>query len=236
MSLLAYLKSSAFFSFEITRSIVLLFILLQMAVWYPLLSNLHDDVSHHTRLNNQAENEWRQWQKQANYLRQIHFPDTSWVQQRVVATEIDRPTQWLIEGTASLIAWQSVLEQVETQLPLVLHTVSWQRTQLGNWQGRLRFGLGVPKQNREYHNWLPTQLRTRRFNKDDWRLVSTMRVGAAASAMLNYKNHRYWITRGSWLPEAGMTVNAVSFDQITLVARDGSIQRLQVREERDQYE
>lgn len=236
MSLLAYLKSSAFFSFEITRSIVLLFILLQMAVWYPFLSNLHDDVSHHTRLNNQAEDEWRQWQKRANYLRQMHFADDPWVQQRVLATDVDRPTQWLIEGTASLTEWQSVLERVEAQLPLVLRSVSWQRASKGNWQGRLRFGLGIPKRNREYHNWLPTQLRTRQFNKEDWRLVSTMRVGEAVSAMLTYKNHRYWITRGSWLPAAGMTVNAVSFDQITLVARDGAIEELKVREEVGQYE
>jgi|GEM_PF-1601204 hypothetical protein len=233
---LAYWKNSAFFSFDMNRSVVCLFIFLQMAVWYPFLSSRHDDVSHHKRLNQQADVEWRQIKKQASALQQMRFPNTPWIQHSVEATKKDLPTQWLIEGAASLAEWQKILEQVEAQLPLILRTVSWQRRSNGDWKGRLLFALGVPENNREYHNWLPTRLRTERFNKNDWRLVSTMRAGSAASAMLTYKNKRYWIAPGSWLPEAGMSVDAVSFDQVSLVARDGSIQRLQVREEDEQDE
>ena len=92
------------------------------------------------------------------------------------------------------------------------------------------FNINAPKVNREYHNWLPSKLRTYRFERKDWRLLSTVRTDESASALVTYKKSRYWVRKGSWLPEAGLSVNAVSFDRVILVAKDGSQQALNIRE------
>lgn len=229
MRLSRFFKNNDFFSFHLSGPVVLLLVLLQLAAWYPFLSQMQSDVDRHIRLKDRVENEWRQIQNQAIRLRDVRFVDMSWVEHHITATENDIATQWSVSGSASVLAWQRLLEQVEEQFSLILRSVHWQRETNGHWRGQLLFSLNVPKKNREYHHWLPTKLRTSRFNRSDWQLVSTMRLGTSTAALITYKNHRRWIRQGSWLPEAGMTVNTVSFDRVILMAKDGSSQALVVR-------
>ena len=236
MFLSKYLKINSASLVNINGSVVLLLILLQIAIWYPFLSQAHDESNRQTSLKNRAENDWKRTQQQANQLHEIPLLDESWIQHSVEAAKNGVPTQWSINGIASLMEWQNVLEKIEMQFALGLLAASWQREDNRGWRGRLLFSIEAPTANREYHNWLPTKLRMNRFQQEDWQLLSTMRMGEKASALVAYKNARHWVREGSWLPDAGLTVNAVSFDRVVLIARDGSEQALVVRKEGDKDE
>ncbi|WP_369919873.1 hypothetical protein AB8E32_14845 [Marinomonas polaris] len=231
-----YLKTNGVLLKNINGSVVLLLLLLQVAVWYPFLSQAQDDLNQQSKLKARAENDWKKTQQQANQLHDMRLLDESWLQHRVEDTKNGVPTQWSINGSASLIEWQIVLEKIETQFALGLLAASWQRESNGYWQGHLLFAIKIPKANREYHDWLPTKLYMNRFEQKDWQLLSTMRIGDNTSALVVYKNARHWVSEGSWLPDAGLTVNDVSFDRVTLMAKDGSEQALVVRKKGAQDE
>jgi len=230
MSLSQYLKTKASFLYAINGSVVLLLVILQLAAWYPFLFQAQEHMNRHTRLKDRANQEWQQTQKHAKKLQTTNFVEASWARHRVEATQDGVPTKWSLEGIASVAEWQGLLEKAETQFALGLFSVYWQREPNGQWQGRFLFTINKPKANREYHHWLPTKLRASRFIKKDWHLLSTMRTGKDISALVTYKKKRHWVRENSWLPEAGFTVNAVSFDRVILIAKDGSQQTLIVRE------
>lgn len=230
MFLSKYLKANGLSLTNIKGSVVLFLILLQVALWYPLLSKAQDESNKQAKLKARAENEWKETQRQANQLRGIRLSDASWLQHKVEDTKNGVPTQWSINGSASLIEWQTMLEKIEERFALGLLSASWQRESNGDWQGHLLFAIKAPKANREYRDWLPTKLRINRFEQKDWQLVSTMRMGKNTSALVVYKDTRYWVSQGSWLPDAGLTVDDVSFDRVTLIAKDGSKSALVVRE------
>lgn len=236
MFLSKYLKASKASLNNINGSVVTLLIFLQIALWYPFLSQAQEESNRQHRLKERIENEWWKTQQQAKQLRHIRLPDESWLQHRVEDAKNGVPTQWSIEGIASLMKWQTVLEKIESQFALGLLAASWQKEPGGDWQGRLLFAIKTPNANREYHNWLPTKLYLNRFEQNDWLLLSTMRMGEKTSALVVYKNARHWVHEGSWLPDAGVTVNDVSFDQVTLIARDGSKQALMVHKKGGQDE
>lgn len=229
MYLSKFLKANAVSFININASVVFLLILLQIAIWYPFLSQAQDELNRQARLKNHAENDWKKVQQQANLLRDIRSLDESWLQHRVEDTKNGVPTQWSIEGVAPLMEWQAVLEKIEERFALGLLSVSWQRKADGQWQGRLLFTVQPPKANREYHNWLPTKLYMNRFVPNHWQLLSTMRMGKNTSALVVYKDTRHWIREGSWLPDAGVSVDEVSFDRVILMAKDGSKQAVVVR-------
>lgn len=236
MSLSKYLKASKSSLSNINGSAVSLLILVQTAIWYPFLSQAQDELNRQAKLKARAEADWTKTQQQANRLRNMSLLDEPWVQHRVEDTEEGIPTQWSISGVASLTEWQAVLEKVEERYALGLLAASWQRDKNGDWRGHLLFSLETPKANREYHNWLPTKLRMSRFEQNDWQLLSTMRMGDKTSALVAYKDTRHWVSEGSWLPDAGVTVNGVSFDRVTLISKDGSEKALVVREKEESDE
>jgi hypothetical protein len=229
MFLSTFLKANYVSLKNINASVVFLLILLQIAVWYPFLSQAQDELNRQTRLKQRADRDWDKAQQQAEQLHDIHLFDDSWLQHRVEDTKNGVPTQWFIEGVASLMEWHVALEKIEEQFALGLLSVSWQRKDNGQWQGRLLFTVQTPKANREYHNWLPTKLYMNRFVQNDWQLLSTMRIGKNTSALIVYKDARHWIRKGSWLPDAGVIVDTVSFDRVILMAKDGSKQAVVVR-------
>lgn len=233
MSLSQYLNVNTSSLYNITRLTVCVFVMLQLAVWYPLLSDTQDDVDRYLKQKERAETEWRQIQEQGNKLKEAAFIDTDWVSHRITSEKNALPTLWSLEGSAGIFEWQTFFEQVEEHIALGLQSVYWKRQKNGQWRGRLLFDIETPKSNREYHNWLPTKLRGTPFVEKDWRILSTMRVDGNTSALLEHKKQRHWVRQGSWLPSVGLTVDTVSFDRVTLEAKDGSHIALTVREEGD---
>ena len=152
------------------------------------------------------------------------FSDMPWVQHKVIATLKGLPTQWQVEGTASILEWQHFQETVDEKFALTLRSAVWKRQTNGQWYGRLEMSMAQPVDNRTYQNWLPVRLRTDRFHPNDWQILSTMRNDAHASALISYQNNPQSVTEGAWLPEAGVTVQSVRVESISLVAGDGVLQ------------
>ena len=226
------IKMSALYA--INGSVVLLVALFQLAAWYPFISQTQSEQNRHLRLRDRTLYEWEKTERQAKNLQTVHFKDAPWAQHAVESSFNSVPTTWSLEGVASIAQWQTLLERVEAQCALGLQAVDWQRQQSGHWKGRLLFDIKIPKANRDYHNWLPTKLRATQFIKKDWQLLSTMRSAERASALVTYKHLRRWVQAGSWLPRSGVTVSAVSFNSVTLMAKDGSLQTLVVRDMGDE--
>jgi hypothetical protein len=214
----------------INPRIICLLIILQLAAWYPVLSEKHSQLESHVKHKNQTVKAWQAIQRQSNIIEKGGFLQAPWVAYSVGKKEHGVLTEWQVEGSASITEWQVLLEKVQEQFALGLISVHWNKGISGNWYGDLSFDIKTPRANREYSNWLPVKLQTRRFVAKDWRLLSTMRVGDKTSALLEYKRSRHWVYQGSWLPIIGLTVESVSFDNVTLVAKDGSQVALTVRE------
>lgn len=211
-------------------AMVLLLIVLQLVVWYPALSAANEALSHAVMLEKKAQRDWQKIQQQDKALRHATFETAPWLSHDIESTQTGIATRWLVEGIASLSEWQGVLEDLQTRFALALSSVSWQREESGAWQARLVFHVLAPVANREYHDWLPVRVREVRFVKDDWQLLSTMQTTGTTSALLLYKKHRYWVQAGSWLPEAGLTVSLVSFDNVIFMDDGGTQWWLNVRE------
>ncbi|NVK72777.1 MAG: hypothetical protein HWE24_04790 [Oceanospirillaceae bacterium] len=236
MFLSPYLKIKKVSFFTIHGSSVLFLLLLQIAAWYPFLSDAQESLKQQSRLEYRAVEQWRKTQVQAKQLALAQFESASWAQHYIVASDQNIPTQWGVKGSASIRNWQILLEQIETQFHLVLLSVLWQREANGNWQGTLEFGIRAPKENRAFHNWLPAKIQADHFSRNDWQLLSTMRIGQNTSALLAYKERRHWVRQGSWLAEAGLTVSSVSSDQVVLLAKNGAKQVLLIREQGGSHE
>ncbi len=221
MPLSRYINNKNFLALDIKGSLVCLLLGLQAAVWYPFLSRALSDVSIHSAKENQVDKMWQQIQHQAQRIKHVVFSDMPWVQHKVITTLKELPTQWQVEGTASILEWQNFQETVEEKFALTLRSAVWKRQENGHWYGRLEMNITHPVENRTHQNWLPVRLRTDRFHPNDWQILSTMRNDAHASALISYQNNLQWVTAGAWLPEAGVTVQSVSLQSITLVAIDG---------------
>jgi hypothetical protein len=230
MFLSPFFQAIRAFLLRINLSLVLLLIILQLAVWYPFIANAYDNAGRQLKLKQGAQHSWNSIQQQSRALAMAEFEDHPWLQHRTVDTAQEITSVWEIEGAASLPQWQTALEQVEERFALALLSVSWQRRSGEQWQGKMQFSIQAPKMNREYHNWLPARILIERFIKKDWQLLSTMRTSENASALVEYKHHRHWVQEGSWLPAAGLSVGSVSSDQVTLIAKDGSLQTLAIRQ------
>ncbi|NLQ18545.1 hypothetical protein HGG82_13100 [Marinomonas sp. M1K-6] len=228
ISVCSNLSHSLFYG--MTVSLVVLLSLLQIAAWYPFLSQSHSEMTRHIRLKEQASEDWSKTRLQAEQLNDLVLSAVPWVTHDVAAEKDQVPTKWSIQGTASIAQWQHLFEVIEAQFALGLLSVDWQRTSDGRWFGRLSFDVQGMHGNRSYHNWLPTPLRAYRFVERDWRLLSTMRAGNVTSALLEYKQHRHWVRKGSWLSVAGLTVSDVFFDRVMLLAKDGAQMALMIRE------
>ncbi|MGB0782013.1 MAG: hypothetical protein ACPGRG_02505 [Marinomonas sp.] len=211
-------------------STVALLSLLQISLWYPWLSQAHDDIRRQTRLKNQAVSEWQAIQRQAIALENVRFGEYAWLEHQIVARKANVATQWRIEGSQTLAQWRSLLEEVQRRFSLSVLTVSWEREKNAQWHGVLRFAIQAPKANRSFHNWLPTRLDDTRFIPADWQLLSTMRTAKSTSALIEYKHRRHWVQAGSWLPDAGLSVRSVALGQVTLVEKGGALQTLLIRD------
>ncbi|TYL49013.1 hypothetical protein [Marinomonas sp. IMCC 4694] len=215
---------------RLNNAIVVLLIVLQLAAWYPALSIARQAWKNSVTLEKKAHRDWLQIQQQDEALEHAVFDAAPWLHHRIESTQAGIATHWLVEGTAPLLAWQTVLEDVQTRFALTVSSVSWRREEDGNWQARLVFHVLTPAPNREYRDWVPVRLHVERFVKDDWQLLSTMQAEGTTSALLLYKKQRYWVQVGSWLPEAGLTVSRVSFDDVVFMGDDGTQRALSVRE------
>ena len=225
MSLSQLLKVNTSFlltiSTSINTSMVCLLLILQLAIWYPTLSEEQSHLENQIKRRDRALTAWQKIKKQSNVIENNHFLQTSWTKQKIGMKEKGVVTQWQVEGQSSITEWQTLLEYIQERLSLGLVSVHWKRESSGDWYGRLSFDIQSPKANREYDNWLPTMLHIERIVEKDWRLLSTMREGDNVSALLEHKNNRYWVHQGSWLPVAGLTVDAVSFDRVALMTKGG---------------
>lgn len=214
----------------INLSLVLLLVTLQLAVWYPFISNAYDNADRQLKLKQGAQHSWNSIQQQSRALAMAEFKDHPWLQHRIIDTAQEITSVWEVEGAAPLPQWQTALEQIEERFALALLSVSWQRGSGEYWQGRMQFTIQAPKMNREYHNWLPARILVERFIKKDWQLLSTLHTSENTSALVEYKNHRHWVQEDSWLPAAGLSIGSVLFDQVTLIAKDGSLHTLAIRQ------
>ncbi|MGJ8648097.1 MAG: hypothetical protein ACSHXJ_14445 [Marinomonas colpomeniae] len=230
MFLSQYLKNNMTTLYDIKGSLVGLLVVLQLAVWYPLISQNQEEMEHLLKQKDLTRAEWEGIKMQSKRIEQVMFSDVLWATQEITSTTDLIATQLKLEGVASIFEWQAWLERVEELFALGVMLASWKLEPNGEWGGRLLFDIKAPKKNREYHNWLPTKLRIGNFVAKDWSLLSIMRVGEKTSALLEYKRHRHWVRQGSWLPSAGLSVETVSFDQITLMSKDGTQRALIVRE------
>ena len=59
------------------------------------------------------------------------------------------------------------------------------------------------------------------FIQNSWQLVSTLVVSGKAMGLLRSSAQNYWVTKGTWLPDVGVFVEAVSAQQVTLVDHNG---------------
>ena len=230
MSLFPFFPVSKGSLLRVNLLFVLLLVMLQLAVWYPFLSAAQNNADQQFKLKQGAQRSWSAIQRQSRALARVQLTDHPWLQHQIIDTAQNMASAWEVKGTASLPQWQAALEQIEERFALTLLSVSWQKESNGQWQGKMHFSIQAPKMNREYHNWLPARILIERFNQRDWQLLSTMRTSENTSALVQYKNHRYWVQEGSWLPSAGLSVGTVSLDQVTLIANDSSLQTLVIRQ------
>ncbi|MBJ7538080.1 hypothetical protein [Marinomonas transparens] len=221
MWLFRFLKIDVQRCFPITPSIVFLLIVLQLAAWYPFLNNAYQEVTYQNRLKNRAIKNWQKALYQAQKLESSSFITDEWVSHQVIASKEGVPRQWGVEGGASLVRWQTLLEYVEEQVALKLSSVVWQNRFDGNWFGHLSFDVLAPRKGIASHYWLPIQSHTGRFAEREWKLLSILHTDNQASALLQYKQAKRWVSEGDWLPQAAMTVDQVLYDRITLITKDG---------------
>ena len=207
---------------DIKGSMVVLLTVLQLAAWYPFISQAQEATDRRLMQKSRTLLEWKQIELQSERIIQASFPSVPWGVRNTASKTNLMPTQLELKGTASTMEWQTWLERIEALFPLGLMSASWQLSPNGKWIGRLLFDIKAPKKNREYHNWLPTKLRAEHFAAEDWRLLSIMKVGETASALIEHKQRRHWVRQGSWLPSAGVSVHDVSFDQVTFMSKDGT--------------
>lgn len=172
----------------ISVSRVCLFVLVQVLAWYPVVSEQSADLERHVRRQEQLQASWQKIQAQARLLEEKSFLQEDWVTYSVGDKVQGVATTWQIEGRALIKEWQVLLETVQEEVALRLVSATWKRGQDGTWYGQLLFDIQEPKRNRPYENWLPTSLKAGRFVEEDWTLVSTMRAGERASALLKHKN------------------------------------------------
>lgn len=230
MFLFPYFQASKASLLRINLSLVLLLVTLQLAIWYPFLSHAVENEGRQLNLKQGALHSWNAIQQQNRALAMVDFEEHPWLLYRIVDTAQEVASVWEVEGTASLRQWQTALEQIEERFALMLLSVSWQREGNEQWHGKMQFAIQPPKMNREYHNWLPARILVERYIKKDWQLLSTMRTLENVFALVEYKSHRHWVQEGSWLPAAGLLVGSVSLEQVILIAKDGSLQTLAIRQ------
>jgi hypothetical protein len=212
-------------AFSITPSFIFLLIIMQLVAWYPFLDKAYDDVVYQNKLKNRAIKNWLKTSYQAKKLESATFITDQWVTHQVIASKEGIPTRWVIEGSASLAAWQSLLEYIKEQVALSLSSVTWHNRLNGTWFGRLSFVVIAPRKNLPMAGWLPIHSRSHHFVENEWRLLSIMRT-EYTSALLQHNEAKFWVKVGDWLPEIGMTVSRVEFNQIALMATNGQTIRL----------
>jgi len=206
--------------------LILLFLFLQLAIWYPFLFSAYEDWQ---REEKNLANAWQRWhkvQRQDDRLLAMSLSNWDWLDQAAIQTRNRLVTSWRLEGVAHITQWQPVLEVVQETLAVSVMGVEWQRQVDGRWQGVIELDVQLPMANREFENWLPTPFRTPHFNAQDWRLFSTMKSADRRSALVQFRRKQYWLHEGSWVPEAGVSVLSVLADRVILVAKDGSQYRL----------
>ncbi|MEP3349196.1 MAG: hypothetical protein ABJN96_04475 [Marinomonas sp.] len=233
MFLSQFLKANRASLFTISGSRMCLLIFVQALAWYPVLSEKYLDVERQIKRKTQLSASWQKIQAQSRMMEEKDFLQVDWATYSVGDQDQGTATTWQIEGRALIKEWQVLLEKVQEKSALKLVSASWESEQDSTWHGQLLFDIQEPKRNRAYENWLPTNLKAGRFVEEDWTLVSTMRVGESASALLKHKDNQHWVRQGSWLPTAGLTVDLVAFDRVTLISKDGDQVALQFRERRE---
>ncbi|MEO9276023.1 hypothetical protein ABFY09_14395 [Marinomonas sp. 5E14-1] len=234
MFLSQFLKANRAFLFTVSCSRVCLLIFVQALAWYPVLSEKYLDVERQIKRKAQLSASWQKIQTQSRMMEEKDFLKVDWATYSVGDKVQGAATTWQVEGRTLIKEWQVLLEKVQEKIALRLVSASWESEQDGAWHGQLLFDIQEPKRNRAYEDWLPTNLKAGRFIEEDWTLVSTMRIGESASALLKHKDSQHWVRQGSWLPAAGLTVDLVVFDRVTLIGKDGDQVALQFRERREQ--
>lgn len=231
MFLFRYFKINKVSLGTISSNMVFLLLLLELAIWYPVLSERYGEKEKQWKLKIRSEKVWEGLHQQSLWLDKQSALVKGWAISTVLQKEPDFPTTWQLEGSASILEWQTLLEWAQENVPLGVMSSYWERRKNGDWFGRHVFDIEAPNKNREYRNWLPTRHQGEQFIKKDWRVLSTMKGVNSTSALLEYKNNLHWVKKGSWFPSAELTVDFVSLDQVMLIMKNGKHVVLSVREE-----
>ncbi|BFM50376.1 hypothetical protein [Marinomonas sp. THO17] len=206
---------------------ILLLILLQVAIWYLLILDVHEDWQQSQRKLTRIWKSWQNIQQQDALLQTMQNEQWPWLSMTSINSRNQLITGWRIEGVASLTEWQPVLESLQERFALSVIGIKWQRRQDAQWVGVVDVDIEPPAPNREWQNWLPSRFQKSVFHEEDWHLSSTMKVQDRCSALVQYRQRHYWLTEGSWIPDASVSVSKVAVDYVILVAKDGKQYRLE---------
>ena len=212
--------------------IILLLVLLQAAVWYPLIFDVYGSWQQAQRKFSRVWQSWQSIQQQDERLQSIEFKQWPWLSFTPIHSRNQLVTGWRIEGRAGLMDWQNAFERLQEEFALSVIRIKWRRLQDAQWMGIVDVDIESPSGNRVWQNWLPSPVQKAVFYPADWLLMSTMKVKESRSALVQYRQRQYWLTEGSWIPDAAMSVSKVAADHVVLIAKDGKQYRLEMQTRR----
>ncbi len=205
---------------------LVLLLLLQALIWQPILSAQWADVQAQERKQKLQIALRHKAQNIDTKLAAHPLQEYTWL----ISDFQPDSRRWRLSGTASLDNWQLALDGAHEVASLVLLSVVWQRRDGGEWYANFLYQLvSTELADSEFEVLPKARLQTREpFTQNSWQLISTLAVPGKAMGLLRSSAQNYWVTKGTWLPEAGVFVEAVSAQQVTLVDHNGQRLRLNV--------
>lgn len=206
---------------SLTWPVASLLLLIQVSLWYSSIQAVSENLLSQQRKLDRIIMKKEKKAVLQNLLLSEHFIQETWAHHQVIAYNGAYPKQWQLEGSAKLVEWKTLLEYIENVMSVSLSEVFWERVKGGYWKGRLVFNMLAMEHAEAYRNWLPYREQPALENTSDWLLVSTMKDGSKATALLQHKHQHYWVAQGVWIPDLEMSVEQVLKDRIVLVSESG---------------
>lgn len=206
---------------EPTPKLLFFIVFLQVAVWYPTLKSLGDDVDALTRELHHDQRLKKQRVFQIQQLENAYFLEGTDLHAQLQKEVINTHYEWALSGVASLSTWQSVLEKAQDIVPLSVNCLDWTLQKNGLWQGRLRFDVFLPPKNTPYQSILPVRKSMSPLSRPPWQLVSIVKQYGKAAALLQDHEQRRWVTQGDWLPSIRLSVEDISANEVSLISNSG---------------
>lgn len=211
---------------EPTPQLLFFIVFLQVAVWYPALKSLGDDVDALTRELHHDQRLKKQRAYQIQQLENARFLEGTDLHAQLQKEVINTHYQWALSGIADLSTWQSVLEKAQDIVPLSVSRLDWAWQKNGLWQGQLRFDVFLPPKPISYQSTLPVRKSMTPLSplsRQDWQLVSVVKQDNQESALLQHLGERRWVTQGDWLPCIHLSVAGISANEVSLISNSGDL-------------